>query len=195
VPGVFLDRVTGLKCGVLESSNRYSSGVTVIAPVPWQVSRTELAAAVTAAETRLRQNYAEILELVSALDSRGVATEFGYPNTAGLLVHLLRISRTEARHRIAQAADLHPQTTPTGSVIEAVLPRTAAALAQGVVGVGHVEVIRTTFLVRSTRQRLPRTSPGAVAAGRPDPDGQPPAAVFHPPQTDPQERVDSRIRQ
>jgi hypothetical protein len=111
----------------------------------WQASETSLVEAVTAAETRLRQAYSAMLRLVSELDSRGVAPELGYSNTAALLVHTLRISRADARHRLAQAAELHSQTTLTGSVIEAALPHTAAALAQGVVGAEHVDVIRKTL--------------------------------------------------
>jgi hypothetical protein len=52
------------------------------------------------------------------------------------------ISRSEANRRLAQAEDLHATTTPTGSVVEAALPRTAEALAQGAVGPGHVEMIQ-----------------------------------------------------
>ena len=111
----------------------------------WSTSDTALVEAVTAAETRLRQAYSEILELLSELDSRGVAPNLGYANTSALLVHTLRISRTDARHRLAQAAELHATTTPTGSVIEPALPQTAEALAQGSVGAEHVDVIRKTL--------------------------------------------------
>src|ERR1041385_6935736 len=97
----------------------------------WQTSDSELVAATVAAEQRLRQAYSEILVLISELDSRGVATKLGYSNTPALLLHTLRISRTEARHRLAQAEDLLTTTTPTGSVVDPVLPRTAEALASG----------------------------------------------------------------
>jgi hypothetical protein len=111
----------------------------------WQTSDIALIEAVTGAETQLRQAYSAMLRLVSELDSRGIAPQLGYSNTAALLVHTLRISRTDARHRLAQAAELHAQTTPTGSVIEAALPHTAAALARGAVSADHVDVIRTTL--------------------------------------------------
>jgi hypothetical protein len=111
----------------------------------WQTSDTALVEAVTAAETVLRQAYSRMLQLLSELDSRGIASQLGYSNTSALLVHTLRISRTDARHRLEQAAELHAQATPTGSVIEAALPRTATALAQGVVSADHVDVIRKTL--------------------------------------------------
>jgi hypothetical protein len=119
--------------------------VTETANPLWLASDTALVEAVTGAETQLRQAYATMLSLVSELDSRGIAPTLGYSNTAALLVHTLRISRTDARHRLAQAADLHPQTTPTGSVIDAALPHTATALAQGAVSAEHVDVIRKTL--------------------------------------------------
>ncbi|TCO41464.1 HNH endonuclease signature motif containing protein [Actinocrispum wychmicini] len=111
----------------------------------WTTSDTELVDAATAAETRLRQAYAESLRLLSELDSRGVATKLGYSNTPALLIHTLRISRTDARHRLAQAEDLHTTTTPTGSVIDPALPQTASALARGEVSSEHVDVIRKTL--------------------------------------------------
>jgi hypothetical protein len=111
----------------------------------WQTSDTSLVEAATAAETQLRQAYAAMLSVVSELDSRGIAPRLGYSNTTALLVHTLRISRADARHRLAQAEQLHAQATPTGSVIEAVLPHTAIALAQGVVGTDHVDVISKTL--------------------------------------------------
>jgi hypothetical protein len=119
--------------------------VTVSAEPLWQASDIALVEAVTGAETQLRQAYSTMLRLVSELDSRGVAPKLGYSNTAALLVHTLRISRTDARHRLAQASELYAQTTPTGSVIDAALPQTATALAQGTVSTDHVDVIRKTL--------------------------------------------------
>jgi hypothetical protein len=98
-----------------------------------------------------------MLGLVSELDSRGIAPQLGYSNTAALLVHTLRITRADARHRLAQAADLHTQATPTGSVVEAALPHTADALARGVVSSEHVDVIRKTL------RDLPSLDPGQLA--------------------------------
>jgi hypothetical protein len=111
----------------------------------WRASDRELVSALSAAEVRFRQAYSDMLNLLSEVDSRGIAPNLGYSNTAALLVHTLRISRSDARHRLAQAAELHTQTTPTGTVVEAVLPQTAAALARGDIGTEHVDVIRKTL--------------------------------------------------
>src|ERR1043165_1716986 len=105
----------------------------------WQTSDLELIDALKAAETAYRQLYSEILHLTAELDSRGAAANLGYANTPALLMHTTRISRREARHRIAQAEDLHTTTTPTGSVIDAVLPQTADALRRGEIGSEHVD--------------------------------------------------------
>jgi hypothetical protein len=99
----------------------------------------------TAAEIQLRQAYSAMLEILSELDSRGVATKLGYSNTPALLMHTLRISRAEARHRLGQASDLLASTTPTGVVIDAALPETAAALGRGEIGSESVDVIRKTL--------------------------------------------------
>nr|WP_052478532.1 HNH endonuclease signature motif containing protein [Kibdelosporangium sp. MJ126-NF4]CEL18800.1 putative HNH endonuclease domain protein [Kibdelosporangium sp. MJ126-NF4]CTQ96347.1 putative HNH endonuclease domain protein [Kibdelosporangium sp. MJ126-NF4] len=108
----------------------------------WQTSNRELVARLTASEERLRKAYAEQLDLLSELDSRGVAYELGYSNTAALLVHTQNITRAEANQRLAHAAALHTTKTPTGAVLEATLPLTAEKLPTGEVGPGQVEVIR-----------------------------------------------------
>jgi hypothetical protein len=153
----------------------------------------------SAAEVRLRQAYSEMLSLLSEADSRGIAPNLGYSNTAALLVHTLRISRSDARHRLAQAAELHTQTTPTGSVVEAVLPQTAAALARGEVGSEHVDVIRKMLaglpqlgtekraeaervLLEQASEDDPRALArfGARVRDIVDPDGPPPPADDEP---------------
>jgi hypothetical protein len=119
----------------------------------WKTSDTELVDAVTALETQTRQNHATMLEILSELDSQRAAHRLGYSNTAALLMHTLRISRSEARQRLSQAEQLHDMTTPTGAVVEAAMPLTAKELAKGAIGAGHVEVIQKTL---GTMQHLER---------------------------------------
>ena len=92
----------------------------------FQVSDTDLVDAVTALETTMRQDYARMLSLLSELDTRGAARTLGHSNTAALLLETLRISRSDANHRLTQAKNLHNSVTPTGSVIDAAMPLTAA---------------------------------------------------------------------
>jgi hypothetical protein len=117
----------------------------VVASELYSISDTDLVDALTALETKMRQDYSSMLDLLSEMDTRGVATKLHYSNTPALLVHTLRISLTEARHRLAQAEVLHSAVTPTGSIVEAALPLTAAALARGEIGSGHVDVIHKTL--------------------------------------------------
>jgi hypothetical protein len=111
----------------------------------WQTGDSELVAALVGTETEIRQAYSRMLDLLSELDSRGVAAKLGYSNTPALLMHTLRISRGDARNRLGQVEDLLTRATPTGSVIEASLPQTAEALAQGRIGSEQVDVIRKTL--------------------------------------------------
>ncbi|MEV4316542.1 DUF222 domain-containing protein [Actinocrispum sp. NPDC049592] len=89
--------------------------------------------------------YARLVEVVSHMDNRGTGTNLGYSNTVALLVHVLRISPREAKHLVAQASDLFPGVTPTGSVTEALLPQTSAAFAAGDISSEAVDVIRKTL--------------------------------------------------
>jgi hypothetical protein len=73
----------------------------------WQREEEELLAVLAEDESVIRQHYAAMLDVVSELDSRGAAGKLGYSNTAGVLVHTLRITRKDALRRIAQAEDLH----------------------------------------------------------------------------------------
>jgi len=126
----------------------------------WSISDRELLDTVSALQTTIRQDHARMLALLSEMDARGVATKLGYSNTPALLLHTLRITRAETRHRLAQAEVLHRTITPTGSVVEAALPQTAAALARGDIGPDHVDVIRKTLT------DLPPSGSGAACVGR-----------------------------
>src|SRR5256885_11928374 len=86
-----------------------------------------------------------MLRLVSELDRRGAAANLGYSNTAALLINALRIDRADATRRLSQAEALLDTTTPTGAVIPASLPVTAAALQRGDLGSDHVKVIQKTL--------------------------------------------------
>src|SRR6185312_7790507 len=107
-----------------------------------QISDESLVDELHAVERQSRQIHSRKLELVAEMASRGVATKLGYSNILAFMVQALRITRGEARRRLAQAEDLLNTTTLTRAAVEASMPHTAAALAQGDVGVEHVEVIQ-----------------------------------------------------
>jgi hypothetical protein len=74
----------------------------------------------------------------------GVYAELGFRDTAGLVSSMLRINRTEARHRVTAAEDLGPRRGLTGELLPPVFPRLAAAQAVGTVSPEHAKIIRAT---------------------------------------------------
>src|SRR2546423_13365402 len=108
----------------------------------WQTSDESLVAELCALEVQMRVGFSQMLRLVSELDRRGAAANLGYSNTGALLIHALRIDRADAKRRLSQAESLLDTTTPTGAVVPASLPVTAAALERGDLGSDHVSVIQ-----------------------------------------------------
>jgi hypothetical protein len=94
----------------------------------WQLSEGELLGGLLASESVMRRQYGRTLELIAEAESRGVAVGQGYRDTATLLAMALRISRKEAKARVAQA------TTP--------MPLATKALQAGDIGPEHVHEIQ-----------------------------------------------------
>lgn len=91
---------------------------------------------------RRRQPVAEH-RLLHGLVTQGTAGQMGGANWPHVLQERLRISRAEARRRLAEAADLGPRTALTGEALEPVLPDVAKRQAAGELGAEHVRIIRT----------------------------------------------------
>src|SRR5690242_4280049 len=83
--------------------------------------------------------------LLAAAQSRATAGEIGAKNWAEVLAIRLRISPTEAKRRVDEAAALGPRAATTGEPLHPVLPATAAAQAAGHINTEHVAVIRKFF--------------------------------------------------
>jgi hypothetical protein len=109
------------------------------------LSRDELLALASRLETLRRQLSALDHLLVAELEQRGVAGEVGARDTADLLVQLLRVSRREARRRVADAAELGPRRGLTGDPLPPLRPALAAASAAGDIGEDHVHVVATAL--------------------------------------------------
>jgi hypothetical protein len=77
------------------------------APV-WQGSDAELLAELGALQTRLHSTWAQMLSVVAEIDSRGMAGGLGYGSTVQLVRAVARVSRGEARARVAAAAYVLP---------------------------------------------------------------------------------------
>jgi hypothetical protein len=82
--------------------------------------------------------------LINQLAEQADPTELG-GKLAPALASRLRITRAEASRRIHEAADLGERRALNGEPLEPVLEATAAAQRNGVIGAGHVAVIRGFF--------------------------------------------------
>ena len=83
-------------------------------------------------------------QLINQLAEQAPPEELG-----GKLPHALadrlHITRSEARRRIAEAADLGPRRALTGEALPPALTATAAGQRTGQLGPGHVQVIRRFY--------------------------------------------------
>ncbi len=79
--------------------------------------------------------------LINQLDAQAGDDELGGTLRAAL-ADRLRITKPEAARRIAEAEDLGQRRALTGQPLAPQLPATAAAQRQGLIGEGHVKVIR-----------------------------------------------------
>jgi hypothetical protein len=82
--------------------------------------------------------------LINQLDAQAPEEELG-GKLRTVLADRLRITKAEAGRRIAEAADLAPRRALTGEPLAPHLSATATAQLQGLVGAGHVQVIRSFF--------------------------------------------------
>jgi hypothetical protein len=82
--------------------------------------------------------------VINQLSEQADPAELG-GKLAGALADRLRITRAEASRRIHEAADLGERRALNGEPLEPVLPATAQAQRNGVIGFGHVAVIRGFF--------------------------------------------------
>jgi hypothetical protein len=76
---------------------------------------------------------------------RTSAIELGAPRWPDVLSIRLRISRSEARRRLADAENLGPRTSLSGEPLEPLLAATAAAQSAGTIGAEHVRIIGKTL--------------------------------------------------
>ncbi|OBG87026.1 hypothetical protein A5699_20170 [Mycobacterium sp. E802] len=83
--------------------------------------------------------------LLAEIQSRTTPSEIGAKSWADVLAIRLRISQSEAKRRITEAAELGPRRSLTGQQLGPVLPATAAAQAGGLINAEHVKIIRKFF--------------------------------------------------
>ena len=95
-------------------------------------------------ERMARQLRAPQHELINQLDAQAGEEELG-GKLRGVLADRLRITKAEAGRRIGEAADLGVRRALTGEPLAPQLSATAAAQRQGLIGEGHIRVIRSFF--------------------------------------------------
>ena len=111
------------------------------------LSRASVAALHEAAASweALRLAQARCYRALSGLHAGDAVAQSGYRSMPRLLADHLRVDDEETRRLHRHARSLTPTLSPTGTPIPAQLPATAEHVRAGVIGPGHVEVIRTTM--------------------------------------------------
>ncbi|PWK81076.1 uncharacterized protein DUF222, partial [Lentzea atacamensis] len=89
----------------------------------------------------LQQLQFQVVEIVGALQQQGAAETLGYKDLVEVFKHTLHWDPKVTRRKLKQAAALCPTMTPTGSLVEPVLPGVAAAMAEGALSEDHVDVL------------------------------------------------------
>ena len=113
----------------------------------WQLSGEELITTLLTREGVLRRAYSEMLEVVSEVERRGLATDLGFSDTISLLTETARVSRREAEARRTQAVATQPAAAPSGAgtPLVAGLAATGEALRRGEINAEHVRQICSVF--------------------------------------------------
>ena len=122
-----------------------SAAARLAALSPIALSATDMLAVLDRREAVARADAAVDHRLIGRLVGECDPRELGARSMTEVLAVRLRISRSEANRRIAEARDLAPRVAITGEPLEPVLPATAAGVTDGRVGGEHVAVIRKFF--------------------------------------------------
>lgn len=156
---------------------------------------SELLTALRNIEEQRNALYGESLSLIAEASSRGLWCSLGYRELPSVLVDILRVGVSDAKHRVSHAQDLLDSHSPSGATVDAALPAVAAASAVGEVGPESVQAIchtverfpshatgedRTTaesILLDAARLHPPKTVArlGRDILNRLDQDGNPPS--------------------
>ncbi|QZA09754.1 HNH endonuclease [Mycolicibacter heraklionensis] len=134
----------------------------------------ELMAVLTRRETLAWRAPAVDHQILARLAAQANPGLLGACSLTKALAERLRISRADARRRVAEAAELGPRTAMTGQPLDPVLPALAAAQADGQISPEHVAIARKAYA------KIPATVPAdkreqvdahlAVLAGEYEPE-------------------------
>ncbi|WP_051737320.1 HNH endonuclease signature motif containing protein [Pseudonocardia halophobica] len=110
-----------------------------------EMAHEELLAAVADAQLARNAIDARMLAAVAELESRGLAPEHGYRDTADMLQSVQRVPVAVARARVRAARAVVPERSLLGEELPAELPSTALGLAAAEISFEHVRVIQQTI--------------------------------------------------
>ncbi len=160
--------------GVLAVVERYRAAVVELIGLQLDaVEVPDLFAVLDAMETARCQAPVIEHQAINQIAQRATPQQIG-KSLPKLLADRLRISRGEARRRIAHAEVLGPRTTISGEPLEALWPHTAAGQRTGEINTEHVTEIRRFFkqlpcwVDAATRERAERDLAAHAAKLRPD---------------------------
>src|SRR5271166_2328699 len=130
---------------IVEVFNVVDAGLDRLCELTFDVLTTpERLRALEHLERMARQLRAPQQPLINQLDAQAGEEELG-GKLRTALADRLRITKAEAGQRIHEAADLGQRRALTGEPLAPQLSATAAAQRQGLIGEGHVRVIRSFF--------------------------------------------------
>jgi hypothetical protein len=130
---------------IVEVFGVVGAGLNRLCELSFDVFTTpELLRALEHLERMARQLRAPQHELINQLDAHAGEEELG-GTLRTALADRLRITKAEAGQRIHEAADLGPRRALTGEPLAPVLMATATAQRKGLIGDGHIRVIRSFF--------------------------------------------------
>ncbi|WP_156772099.1 DUF222 domain-containing protein, partial [Mycobacterium sp. 1245805.9] len=130
---------------IVEGFDAFNGALKRLCDLSFDVLTTpERLAALEQLERAARRLRAPQHELINQLDAQATPAELG-GNLCCALADRLRITKAEAGRRIAEAEDLGERRALTGEPLAPQLAATAAAQREGLIGDGHVRVIRSFF--------------------------------------------------
>jgi hypothetical protein len=109
------------------------------------LSHPDLVVLMARLERIVRRAPAVAHPMINRLVAEASPQALGGKSLADVLCIGLKVSKSEATRRIADARELGPRTALTGETLEPQLARTAAAQQRGDLGAEHVKIIRDFF--------------------------------------------------
>ena len=96
-------------------------------------------------EVQARRLYGASVAVIGQIDQRGLAAPAGQTSTASLVRQVINVGRGDAAGRVRLSAAVCASTGLSGAQVEPALPLLAGAVATGVLGARHADLIVSTL--------------------------------------------------